>query len=70
MDVCVSSQPTAGCFAAARERAEGLHVSQAGLMDILLARDFAQSHTIFVCYARSRRGRRPHRRSTRASDRR
>ena len=26
-------------------------VSQAGLMDILLARDFAQSRTIFVCYA-------------------
>src|SRR5262249_479023 len=26
-------------------------VGQAGLMDVLLARDFAQSHTIFVCYA-------------------
>lgn len=31
-------------------------VSQAGLMDILLARDFAQSHTIFVCYAEAAEG--------------
>ena len=31
-------------------------VSQAGLMDILLARDFAQSRTIFVCYAEAAEG--------------
>src|SRR5262245_37407842 len=31
-------------------------VSQAGLMDVLLARDFAQSHTIFVCYAEAVEG--------------
>ena len=31
-------------------------VSQAGLMDVLLARDFAQSHTIFVCYAEAAEG--------------
>ncbi len=31
-------------------------VGQAGLMDVLLARDFAQSHTIFVCYAEAADG--------------
>src|SRR5215467_4507899 len=31
-------------------------VSQAGLMDVLLARDFAQSRTIFVCYAEAAEG--------------
>lgn len=31
-------------------------VGQAGLMDILLARDFAQSRTIFVCYAEAAEG--------------
>ena len=31
-------------------------VSQAGLMDILLARDFAQSRTIFICYAEAAEG--------------
>ncbi|MGB8620339.1 MAG: PQQ-dependent sugar dehydrogenase [Pseudolabrys sp.] len=31
-------------------------VSQAGLMDILLARDFAQSRTIVVCYAEAAEG--------------
>ena len=25
--------------------------SQAGLMDVVLARDFERSHTVFVCYA-------------------
>jgi aldose sugar dehydrogenase len=30
--------------------------SQAGLMDVLLARDFAQSHTIFICYAEAAEG--------------
>src|SRR5262249_13809264 len=31
-------------------------VSQAGLMDVLLSRDFAQSRTIFVCYAEAAEG--------------
>jgi glucose/arabinose dehydrogenase len=30
--------------------------SQAGLMDVVLARDFAQSHRIFFCYAKPARG--------------
>ena len=31
-------------------------VSQAGLMDVLLDRDFIQSHTIFICYAEAAEG--------------
>lgn len=30
--------------------------SQAGLMDVILARDFAQSHTIYFCYAENAEG--------------
>ncbi len=43
--------------------------SQAGLMDVVLARDFNRSHTIFVCYAEPVRWRRPHRGVAGAADR-